>query len=151
MQNYKHFFVIFNLPVTCIKPQKHAVCSCRSPLPVAIKEARSWIKRTFGSCRYAYNHYLANRQEVYNAGYIRFSVVCSANMTHLKKKADTAWLQKTGSIALQSALRDSSLVGIRWLKEKPTSKRASFLAFESAPLLYLFRCALTQQPKFSPR
>ena len=44
------------------------------------------IERTFGCCRYVYNHYLAKRQEVYKASATTFGYnACSADMTRLKK------------------------------------------------------------------
>ena len=65
------------------------------------------IERTFGCCRYVYNHYLAKRQEVYKTSGATFGYnACSADMTLLKKEADTAWLREVDATALQSSLRD---------------------------------------------
>lgn len=65
------------------------------------------IARTFGCCRFVYNHYLAKRQEVYKTSGNTFGYnACSADMTLLKKDADTAWLQEVDATALQSSLRD---------------------------------------------
>ena len=65
------------------------------------------IERTFGCCRYVYNHYLAKRQEVYKTFGATFGYnACSADMTRLKKEVDTAWLQEVDATALQSSLRD---------------------------------------------
>lgn len=65
------------------------------------------IERTFGCCRYVYNHYLAKRQEVYKTSGNTFGYnACSADMTRLKKEVDTVWLQEVDATALQSSLRD---------------------------------------------
>ena len=63
------------------------------------------IERTFGCCRYVYNHYLEKRQTLYKSekkslGYN----ACSKDLTALKKEIE--WLRDVDSTALQSSLRD---------------------------------------------
>ena len=63
------------------------------------------IQRTFGCCRFIYNHYLAARIESYEASLTTFGYnACSADMTVLKKSLP--WLAGADSTALQSSLKD---------------------------------------------
>lgn len=63
------------------------------------------IQRTFGCCRYVWNHYLAERKAVYELdGHTMNYYECSKNMTFLKKKLP--WLREVDATALQSSVRD---------------------------------------------
>lgn len=63
------------------------------------------IRRTFGCCRFVYNHYLAKRIELYSADKSTLSYnACSADMTILKKELE--WLKEVDATALQTSLRD---------------------------------------------
>ena len=63
------------------------------------------IQKTFGSCRFIYNHYLAKRIEMYKTDKTTISYnQCSKDMTNLKKELE--WLKEIDSIALQSSLKD---------------------------------------------
>ena len=69
------------------------------------REQESLIQRTFGCCRYVYNHFLAERKDVYvrsgeSLGYNK----CSSDLTILKQQTD--WLREPDKCALQNALRD---------------------------------------------
>lgn len=63
------------------------------------------IHRTFGCCRFVWNHYLAMREALYkqDGKSINYNA-CSKDMTTLKKSLD--WLRKVDATALQSSLRD---------------------------------------------
>ena len=62
------------------------------------------IHKTFGCCRYVYNHYLDVRKTEYEASGKTFNYYdCAADMTKLKKSLD--WLSDVDSTALQSSLR----------------------------------------------
>ena len=51
------------------------------------KEQTLQIQRTFGCCRFIYNHYLAARIELHEANRTTFGYnACSADMTALKKQ-----------------------------------------------------------------
>ncbi len=68
---------------------------------------RTTIAKTFGSCRWVYNHALAMRKKAYENG---------EKLTHIneyikqiavwKKDEETCWLKDADSIALQQSLRD---------------------------------------------
>ena len=63
------------------------------------------IQRTFGCCRFIWNHYLALRKEIYEQdGKTMNYNACSGDMTQLKKALP--WLKEVDATALQSSLRD---------------------------------------------
>ena len=63
------------------------------------------IQKTFGSCRFVYNHYLAKRIEMYKTDKTTMSCnQCSKDMTSLKKELE--WLKEPDSHALQYSLKD---------------------------------------------
>lgn len=76
------------------------------------------IQKTFGSCRFVYNHYLVLRKAAYEtAGQALSYVDCAKDLTVLKKQLP--WLREADSIALQSSLKDLDIafqnfsVGVR--------------------------------------
>lgn len=67
-------------------------------------EQANLIQRTFGCCRFVYNHYLAKRKEVYeNSGKTMNYVACAKDLTLLKK--DFPWLCEVETNALQHTLK----------------------------------------------
>ena len=69
------------------------------------KEQGALIQKTFGCCRFVYNHYLAMRIESYKErGETLNYVACSNNLTSLK--GELPWLREADATALQSSLRD---------------------------------------------
>ena len=63
------------------------------------------IQKTFGSCRFIYNHYLAKRIEMYKTDKTTISYnQCSKDMTNLKKELE--WLKEPDKFALQYSLKD---------------------------------------------
>lgn len=69
------------------------------------KEQEALIQKTFGCCRFVYNHYLAMRIESYKErGETLNYVACSNNLTSLK--GELPWLREADATALQSSLRD---------------------------------------------
>lgn len=68
-------------------------------------EQENLIQRTFGCCRFVYNHFLAMRIEAYKErGETMNYYVCSNALTPMKK--DSEWLKEVDATALQSSLRD---------------------------------------------
>lgn len=63
------------------------------------------IRRTFGCCRFVWNHYLAMRKALYeqDGKSINYNA-CSKDMTQLKESLN--WLREVDATALQSTLRD---------------------------------------------
>ena len=63
------------------------------------------IQRTFGCCRFVWNHYLAQRKAVYELdGHTMNYYACARDMTSLKKALP--WLKEIDATALQSSIRD---------------------------------------------
>ena len=63
--------------------------------------------RTFGCCRFVFNHYLAYRKDLYEqSGKTANYYVCATDLTVLKKQEETSWLREVDATALQSSLRD---------------------------------------------
>lgn len=69
------------------------------------REQEQQILRTFGCCRFVWNHYLAKRQEAYTQEHRTMNYYdCAGDMTQLKKTLP--WLKEVDATALQSSLRD---------------------------------------------
>lgn len=68
-------------------------------------EQENLIQRTFGCCRFAYNHYLAYRKELYEtSGETANYYVCAKDLTRLKQ--ELPWLKDVDATALQTSLRE---------------------------------------------
>lgn len=69
------------------------------------KEQEEQIRRTFGCCRFVYNHFLAVRRDAYEADKTSISFnECSRRLTALKQELD--WLGGVDRSALTYSLRD---------------------------------------------
>lgn len=80
------------------------------------KKQKELIAKTFGSCRFVYNKYLAKRIEVYENNKETFSYVqCANDMKKLKTELE--WLKEVDSTALQSSLRDLDMAYQKLFKE----------------------------------
>lgn len=63
------------------------------------------IHRTFGSCRFVWNHYLSKRKTLYKIdGHTMNYYECAKDLTALKK--ELSWLGEVDATALQSSIRD---------------------------------------------
>ena len=70
-------------------------------------EQQNILNRTFGSCRFVYNHFLAERVRAYKEEGISLTYNKTAKMlTTLKRDKDCLWLNEVDSMALQEALRN---------------------------------------------
>ena len=68
---------------------------------------KNQIERTFGCCRFVYNHFLAQRKEAYASGKKTLNYYdCAAQLTTLKHAKEALWLCEVDATALQSAIRD---------------------------------------------
>ena len=69
------------------------------------KKQQEIIAKTFGCCRFVYNHYLAKRKDVYQNDKTTFTYnMCANDLTKLKSELE--WLKEVDSTALQSSLRN---------------------------------------------
>lgn len=74
------------------------------------KKQRIQLHKTFGCCRFVYNHYLALRKSEYELNNRMMSYVdCAKDLTQLKKTDDYSWLREVDSTALQSSLKNLDL------------------------------------------
>lgn len=80
------------------------------------KKQKEIINKTFGSCRFVYNKYLAKRIELYEQTKETFSYAqCANDMKKLKSELE--WLKEVDSTALQSSLRDLDTAYQKFFKE----------------------------------
>lgn len=80
------------------------------------KKQKELIAKTFGCCRYVYNHYLGKRIEMYEQKKETFSYVqCANDMKQLK--SELRWLKEVDSTALQSSLKDLDSAYRKFFKE----------------------------------
>ena len=71
------------------------------------KEQQNILLRMFGSCRFVYNHFLAERIRSYKEDGVSLTYNKTANMlTALKRDKDYLWLNECDSMALQESLRN---------------------------------------------
>ena len=69
------------------------------------KEQEILINKTFGCCRFVFNHFLAKWNDIYKeTGKGLTYNACSSQLTQLKK--ELVWLKEVDSIALQSSLKN---------------------------------------------
>lgn len=80
------------------------------------KKQKEILAKTFGCCRFVYNHYLAKRIEMYMENRETFSYVqCANDMKKLKSELE--WLKEVDSTALQSSLKDLDSAYQKFFKE----------------------------------
>lgn len=96
--------------------------------PNKVQEAR--IRRTFGCCRFVYNHYLAMRKECYEKqkrtmGYN----ACASDLTQTKKSLP--WLAEVDSTALQSSLKDLDTAYQNFFRHTSRGKWFGYPKFKS--------------------
>jgi len=81
------------------------------------KQQQILINKTFGCCRFVYNHFLSKRKELYEKEGKTLSYnACSAELSKLKK--ELTWLKEVDSTALQTALKDLDSAFQKFFKEK---------------------------------
>lgn len=94
------------------------------------KEQEALIQKTFGCCRFVYNHYLAMRIEAYKErGETLNYVACSNNMTSLK--GELLWLREADATALQSSLRDLDTAFQNFFRGIKKGKHVGYPQFKS--------------------
>ena len=87
------------------------------------------IQKTCGCCRYVYNHYLAERQNVYEQKHETLGYnACSNDMTQLKKSLD--WLREVDATALQSALKDLDMAYQNFFRRVKRGEKPGYPRFK---------------------
>ena len=88
------------------------------------------IQRTFGCCRFVWNHYLALRKDLYEQdGKTMNYNACSGDMTQLKKTL--LWLREVDATALQSSLRDLDTAYQNFFRRVKKGEKTGYPKFKS--------------------
>ena len=88
------------------------------------------IQRTFGCCRFVFNHFLSRRIELYkDSGETLNYNACSAGLTALKD--DFPWLREVDAIGLQSSLRDLDFAYQNFFRRVKKGEKPGFPKFKS--------------------
>lgn len=94
------------------------------------KEQEDLIQRTFGCCRFVWNHYLALRKETYEeSGKTMNFYDCSRDMTQLKKALP--WLKVVDATALQSSIRALDAAYQNFFRRAKQGKKPGYPRFKS--------------------
>ena len=99
------------------------------------KQQREQIAKTFGCCRFVYNHFLAKRIELYKTEKKSLSFYdCSKLLTELKN--ENLWLKEPDKWALQNTLKDLDNAYKKFFKEhtgfpKFKSKKNNYNSYRS--------------------
>lgn len=96
--------------------------------PTKVQEQQ--IQRTFGCCRYLWNHYLAQRMAVYKLdGHTMNYYECAKDLTALKKSL--TWLKEVDATALQSSLRDLETAFQNFFRRVKQGEKPGYPRFKS--------------------
>ena len=90
------------------------------------------IHRTFGCCRFVWNHYLAQRIEAYREtekSPTRF--IQDKDLTSLKKQEETIWLREVDATALQSSLQDLDTAYQNFFRRVNKGEKPGYPKFKS--------------------
>ncbi len=81
------------------------------------KEQEIQLKKTFGCCRYVYNWALNLKSESYKKNKVNVSrAETGRQLTQLKTRLESKWLQEVSSVALQQAVRNLEEAYSRFFK-----------------------------------
>ncbi len=96
------------------------------------KAQENLIQRTFGCVRFVYNHYLAQRMDIYKEiGKVPTRFTQDKDLTELKRQEETAWLREVDATALQSAIRDLDDAYQHFFRRVKNGERSGFPRFKS--------------------
>lgn len=96
------------------------------------REQENQILRTFGCCRFVFNHYLAQRIEAYQeTGKSPTRFVQDKDLTTLKKQETTEWLKEVDSTSLQAALQDLDTAYQNFFRRVKQGGKPGFPHFKS--------------------
>lgn len=83
------------------------------------------LARTFGCCRFVYNHFLAARSRAFKNSERMTYADTDRALTALKKQPETVWLNEVSSVPLQQSLRDLQTAYANFFE-----KRAAYPSFK---------------------
>ena len=88
------------------------------------------IQKTFGCCRFVWNHYLALREDVYKQdGKTMNYNACSGDMTQLKKALP--WLKEVDATALQSSIKDLDTAYQNFFRRVKRGEKSGYPKFKN--------------------
>ena len=88
------------------------------------------IQKTFGCCRYVYNHYLALRKARYEADKSTMNYYeCCKDLTNLKKEFE--WLKEVDSQALKQSLRNLDVAFQNFFRRVKNKEKPGYPKFKS--------------------
>ena len=91
---------------------------------------KNLIERTFGCCRYVFNHYLALRKTRYEeTGETMNYYACAKDLTALKR--ELPWLGEVNATALQSSLRDLDMAYQNFFRRVKQGEKPGYPKFKS--------------------
>lgn len=96
------------------------------------REQKILILRTFGCCRYVFNHYLAQRMEAYrNTGKSPTRFAQDKDLTFLKQQEETVWLKEVDKCALQNTLKHLDSAYQNFFRRVKNGEKPGFPRFKS--------------------
>lgn len=94
------------------------------------KEQEKLIQRTFGCCRFVFNHFLAERMEMYkNTGKAPTQFQQSKSLTILKSELE--WLREVDATALQASLQTLDTAYQNFFRRVKSGKKPGYPKFKS--------------------
>lgn len=95
------------------------------------KSQRILIEKTFGCCRFVYNHYLAKSIEDYKlTGKMNSRFQNDKDYTQLKKQEEFFWLKETDASAHQSSLKDLDAAYQNFFRRVKRGQKPGFPKFK---------------------
>lgn len=95
-------------------------------------EQEGLILRTFGCCRFVFNHYLTLRKEVYEqTGEMMGYYACCKNLTMLKKQKETLWLNEVDATALQASIQNLDKAYQNFFRRVKKGEKPGYPKFKS--------------------
>ncbi len=96
------------------------------------REQENLIARTFGCCRFVFNHYLAKKKDAYEKnGETLNYYTCAKDLTVLKQQEETSWLKEVDATALQSSLKDLDFAYQNFFRRVKQGQKPSYPKFKS--------------------
>lgn len=96
------------------------------------REQINLIERTFGCCRYVYNHYLAMRRETYKtSGATLNYYACCKDLALLKQQKETSWLRDVDATALQASVQDLDRAFQNFFRRVKQGEKPGYPKFKS--------------------
>lgn len=96
------------------------------------REQEILMLRTFGCCRFVFNHYLAQRIETYQeTGKAPTRFMQDKDLTSLKQQEETLWLKEVDATALQSSIQDLDVAYQNFFRRVKQGEKPGFPRFKS--------------------